>query len=150
PASSVQISERTGAWASVAPSSAGPLAMTAPFDRVTTDGLFHRSYRVSDLSQCPARLGDPDAGVLAGTDRHTVTSYYLPRDAKKARKMVQRRKADWHTTNKLLRNLDRQPSLEHEREIEDIELEEAELVAGNAPIDFVVLITVTGRDELDL
>src|SRR5699024_7290949 len=74
----------------------------------------------------------------------------LPRDAKKARKMVQRRKADWHTTNKLLRNLDRQPSLEHEREIEDIELEEAELVAGNAPIDCVVLITVTGRDELDL
>src|SRR5699024_9445131 len=74
----------------------------------------------------------------------------LPRDAKKARKMVQRRKAGWNTTSKLLRNLDRHPSLEHEREMEDIELEEAELVAGNAPIGFVVLIAVTGRDELDL
>src|SRR5690625_1838928 len=150
PDSSVQISERTGAWAGVAPSSAGPMAMNAPLDRVTTDGFLHRTYKVSEFPQSQARLGFLDAFVFAGDFRHTVTSYYLPRDAKKARKMVQRRKADWHTTNKLLRNLDRQPSLEHEREIEDIELEEAELVAGNAPIDFVVLITVTGRDELDL
>src|SRR5699024_5703732 len=109
---------------------------TTLFRSVTTDGFLHRTYKVSEFPQSQARLGFLDAFVFAGDFRHTVTSYYLPRDAKKARKMVQRRKADWHTTNKLLRNLDRQPSLEHEREIEDIELEEAELVAGNAPIDF--------------
>src|SRR5690625_1626903 len=116
PDSSVQISERTGAWAGVAPSSAGPMAMNAPLDRVTTDGFLHRTYKVSEFPQSQARLGFLDAFVFAGDFRHTVTSYYLPRDAKKARKMVQRRKADWHITNKLLRNLDRQPSLEHERE----------------------------------
>src|SRR5699024_2780557 len=144
------ISERTGAWAGVAPSSAGPMAMNAPLHRVTTDGFLHRIYKELAFPQSQSRLGFLDVFVLARDFRHPVTCYYLPRDEKKARKMVQRRKADWHTTNKLLRNLDRQPSLEHEREIEDIELEEAELVAGNAPIDFVVLITVTGRDELDL
>lgn len=150
PDSTVQISERSGQWAGVAPSSAGPMAMETFLDKVSTDGYLHRTYKVSEFPQAQARLGFLDAFVFAGDFRHTVTSYYMPRNAHKALRRVQRRKADWANSDKLLRKLDRQPSLEHERERDDIDLEEGELVAGNAPVDIAVLITVTGGDEMDL
>src|SRR5699024_12275345 len=82
PDSSVQISERTGAWAGVAPSSAGPMAMNAPLDRVTTDGVLHRTYNVSEIPQSQARVRLLDALGLAGDFRHTETRYYLPREPK--------------------------------------------------------------------
>lgn len=150
PDSTVQISERTGQWAGVAPSSAGPMAMKTTLDKVSTDGYLHRTYKVSEFPQQQARLGFLDSFVFAGDFRHTVTSYYLPRDARRALKSVQRRKADWHSTDALLRKMDKPPSLEHEREYQDIHLEEQELVTGHAAIDFAVLITVTGRNDMEL
>lgn len=150
PDSTVQISERTGDWAGVAPSSAGPMAMTTSLDKVSTDGYLHRTFKVSEFPQQQARLGFLDSFVFAGDFRHTVTSYYLPRDARKALKSVQRRKADWSSTDALLQKMGRQASLEHDREYQDIHLEEHELVGGHAAIDLAVLITVTGHNDMDL
>lgn len=150
PDSTVMISERAGDWVGVSPESAGPVAMEAFADHVRTDGFLHRTYKVSEYPQSQARLGFLDALVFAGDFRHTVTSYYGPTDSRAALRKLQRRKADWKTSDRMLGKLDRQPSLEHEREWEDIAREEAELVEGHAALWMSTLVTVTGRDEMEL
>lgn len=150
PDSTVQISERSGDWVGVSPSSGGPVAMEVFSDHVRTDGFLHRTYKVSEYPQSQARLGFLDALVFAGDFRHTVTTIYQPTDGRAALRKLQRRKADWTTSDRLLKKLDRQPSMEHEREWEDIERAEAELVDGHAALWMSVLVTVTGRDEMEL
>ena len=63
---------------------------------------------------------------------------------------TQQRKADWVTGDKMRRKLDRPESLEHQREIVDIEAEEMDLMEGHAAIDMVGLVTVSGSDEEQL
>src|SRR5699024_12023725 len=91
PGSSVQISERLGDWVGAAPHSAGPMAMEVFKDRVTTDGFWHRTYKVSEFPQKQARFGFLDALVFAGEFRHTVSVYYAPGQPRKALKKLQKR-----------------------------------------------------------
>ncbi|NUL44057.1 PrgI family protein [Cellulosimicrobium funkei] len=150
PDASVVISERSGDWVGVAPGSAGPMAMEVFADHVRTDGYLHRTYKVSEFPQSQAGLGFLEPLVFAGDFRHTVSVVWSPRDVRKALNQVQRRKADWRTTTRLLDKLDRPHTLEHDRELEDIKGEETELVSGHARLDLAVLITVTGADEMEL
>ncbi|WMY80041.1 SCO6880 family protein [Citricoccus sp. I39-566] len=150
PQASVVISERSGDWVGVAPDSAGPVAMEVFTDHVRTDGYLHRTYKVSEFPQSQARLGFLEPLVFAGDFRHTVSVIWVPRDARGALNHLQRRKADWRTTTRLLDKLDRPHTLEHDRELEDITREEAELVDGHARLDLAVLVTVTGADEMEL
>lgn len=150
PQASVVISERSGDWVGVAPGSAGPVAMEVFTDHVRTDGYLHRTYKVSEFPQSQARLGFLEPLIFAGDFRHTVSVVWVPRDARGALNHVQRRKADWRTTTRLLDKLDRPHTLEHDRELEDINREENELVDGHARLDLAVLITVTGADEMEL
>lgn len=150
PGSSVQISERSGQWVGAAPHSAGPMAMEVFKDRVSTDGFWHRTYKVSELPQKQARFGFLDALVFAGDFRHTVSVFYTPGEPRKALKILQNRKADHRASSNMLKKLGKEPTLEHEREREDIDDEEDQLVSGHAPVHLSVLITVTGADELEL
>lgn len=150
PDASVVISERSGNWVGVAPNSAGPVAMEVFTDHVRTDGYLHRTYKVSEFPQAQARLGFLEPLIFAGDFRHTVSVVWSPRDVRKALNKVQRRKADWRTTTRLLDKMDKPKSLEHDREDEDINREETELVNGHARLDLAVLITVTGADEMEL
>ncbi|WP_366133757.1 SCO6880 family protein, partial [uncultured Citricoccus sp.] len=117
---------------------------------VRTDGYLHRTYKVSEFPQSQARLGFLEPLIFAGDFRHTVSVVWVPRDARGALNHIQRRKADWRTTTRLLDKLDRPHTLEHDRELEDINREETELVDGHARLDMAVLITVTGADEMEL
>ncbi|HRO31605.1 SCO6880 family protein [Citricoccus sp.] len=150
PQASVVISERSGDWVGVAPGSAGPVAMEVFTDHVRTDGYLHRTYKVSEFPQSQARLGFLEPLIFAGDFRHTVSVVWVPRDARGALNHIQRRKADWRTTTRLLDKLDRPHTLEHDRELQDITREETELVDGHARLDLAVLITVTGADEMEL
>lgn len=150
PRASVVISERSGDWVGVAPGSAGPMAMEVFTDHVRTDGYLHRTYKVSEFPQSQARLGFLEPLIFAGDFRHTVSVVWVPRDARGALNHIQRRKADWRTTTRLLDKLDRPHTLEHDRELEDIDREETELVDGHARLDLAVLITVTGAAEMEL
>jgi hypothetical protein len=150
PEASVVISERSGDWVGVAPGSAGPMAMEVFTDHVRTDGYLHRTYKVSEFPQAQARLGFLEPLIFAGDFRHTVSVVWVPKDVRKALNDVQRRKATWTTTTTLLKKLDRPHTLEHDRELEDINREETELVDGHARLDMAVLITVTGADEMEL
>lgn len=150
PGSSVQISERLGDWVGAAPHSAGPMAMEVFKDRVTTDGFWHRTYKVSEFPQKQARFGFLDALVFAGEFRHTVSVYYAPGQPRKALKKLQKRKADHRSTSNMLKRMQKEPSLEHIREREDMDAEEDDLVAGHAPVQLSVLITVTGGDPMEL
>src|SRR5699024_9467807 len=142
------ISERGGDWIGAAPHSAGPMAMEVFKDRVITDGYWHRTYKVSEFPQKQAQFGFLDALVFAGDFRHTVSVYYSPGEPRKALKKLQKRKADHTASSNMLNRLGKEPSLEHEREREDIDAEEDQLVSGHAPVQLAVLITVTGEDEL--
>ncbi|MGW9550879.1 SCO6880 family protein [Citricoccus zhacaiensis] len=150
PQASVVISERSGDWIGVSPGSAGPVAMEVFTDHVRTDGHLHRTYKVSEFPQAQARLGFLEPLIFAGDFRHTVSVVWVPRDARGALNHIQRRKADWRTTTRLLDKMGRPHTLEHDRELEDINGEETELVNGHARLDLAVLITVTGADEMEL
>lgn len=150
PGSSVQISERSGDWVGAAPHSAGPMAMEVFKDSVTTDGYWHRTYKVSEFPQKQAQFGFLEALVFAGEFRHTVSVFYSPGEPRKALKTLQKRKADHNTTKTMLAKMHKEPSLEHVREREDIDAEEDQLVSGHAPVKLSVLITVTGSDEMEL
>lgn len=150
PGSSVQISERSGDWIGAAPHSAGPMAMEVYKDTVSTDGYWHRTYKVSEFPQKQAQFGFLEALVFSGDFRHTVSVFYSPGEPRKALKTLQKRKADHKATGNMLDRMGKEPSLEHEREREDIDSEEDQLVSGHAPVHLSVLITVTGSDEMEL
>src|SRR5699024_7649880 len=70
--------------------------------------------------------------------------------SRKALKKLQKRKADHRSTSNMLKRMQKEPSLEHIREREDMDAEEDDLVAGHAPVQLSVLITVTGGDPMEL
>src|SRR5699024_2398353 len=104
------------------------------------------TYKVSEFPQKQAKFGFLDALVFAGDFRHTVSVYYAPGEPRKALKKLQKRKADHRSTSNMLNRMDREPSLEHLREREDMDAEEDQLIAGHAPVQLSVLVTVTGGD----
>lgn len=150
PDASVEISERSGEFSGVAPTSAGPMAVDVHRGHLSSDSGLHRTYMISEWPQFGARFGFLDRFVFLGDFRHTVTVIMRPRDQRKALKKVRGRKATHHASEKTRRKLGGADSLEHRRELEDLEAEERELVEGAAALQQVGLITVTGRDEMEL
>ena len=150
PRSSVEISSRRGDREGVAVSAAGPMHASWDVNRFESDGALHRTFKISEWPQSQAQLGFLDRLVFAGDFRHTVSVYIRPRDTRKAFKDVERRKADWETNDKLRRKAGRQQSLRHDRQLEDIEREETELVVGHAALKIACLITVSALSEQEL
>ena len=150
PDSSVEISERTGDFAGVSPTSAGPMAVDVYRGHLSSDSGMHRTYMISEWPQFGARFGFLDKLVFLGDFRHTVTVVMRPRDQRKALKAIRGRKASHETSEKTRRKFGSSASLEHKRELDDIEQEERELVEGAAALQQVGLITITGRDEMEL
>lgn len=150
PDSSVEISERTGDFAGVSPSSAGPMAVDVHRGHLSSDSGMHRTYMISEWPQFGARFGFLDKLVFLGDFRHTVTVIMRPREQRKALKGVRGRKATWASSDKARRRWGSTESLEHARELDDIEQEERELVEGAAALQQVGLVTITGRDEMEL
>ncbi|GFZ85346.1 hypothetical protein GCM10011359_13080 [Nesterenkonia alkaliphila] len=150
PLSTMEISDREGDFAGVAPDSAGPMHAEWTLDRFESDGALHRSFVISEWPQAQAQLGFLDRFIFAGEFRHTVSLYVKPRDTRKALKDNERRKADWQTNETVRSRLGKQPSLRHTRQIEDIEREEAELVESHAPVKIACLITVSATTEQEL
>lgn len=150
PDASVEISERTGDFAGVAPTSAGPMAVDVHRGHLSSDSGLHRTYMISEWPQFGARFGFLDKFVFLGDFRHTVTVIMRPRDQRKALQKVRGRKATHHASERTRRKLGGADSLEHRRELDDLEAEERELVEGAAALQQVGLITVTGRDEMEL
>lgn len=150
PHSAMEISDRSGERAGVAVEAGGPMFATWTVDQFQSDGAFHRTFKISEWPQAQARLGFLDRLVFAGDFRHTVSLFIRPREARKAFKDVERRKADWETNDTLRRRLGKQPSLRHERQIGDINREETELVQGYAALRIACLVTVSAASEQEL
>lgn len=150
PDSALEISDREGDWAGASPESAGPIGADVAPNHLWSDGWYHRTFMISEWPQARADLGFLDDLVFAGEFRHTVTVVFKPKEIRAAMRKTQQRKADWETGDKMRRKLDRPESLEHQREIVDIEAEEMDLMEGHAAIDVVGLVTVSGSDEEQL
>lgn len=150
PESSVEISERTGDRAGVAPTSAGPMAVDVHRGHLSTDSGLHRTFMISEWPQFGARFGFLDELVFLGDFRHTVTVVMRPREQRKALRAVRGRKATWEASDKQRARWGKPPSVEHSREAADLEDEEQQLVEGAAALQQVGLVTVTGADEAQL
>ena len=145
PESTVAISDRTGEFAGVHPDSAGPMGLYPYNNCVDTDGYLHRTFIVTEWPQAKARLGFLSELVFSGDFRHTVTVMMQPQDARKAMSKVQGRKADWQTSQNLRRRWKSADSLEHDRQREDIDIEEEEMVDGHAPLMLAGMVTVSAK-----
>lgn len=150
PGSSMSISDRVGADAGVAPESAGPMHANWTHDRMISDGALHRSFVLSEWPRSEAKLGFLEKFIFVGEFRHTVSLYVKPRNTRKALSDNQRRKADFNTNDNIRRRTGRQQSELHDRQLEDIQREEGELVRGMAGLKVAAVITVSGFDEHEL
>lgn len=150
PSSSVEISDREGDFAGVSPSQAGMMHGVWSSSRFQSDGALHRTFKISEWPQKQAGLGFLEKFVFAGDYRHTVSLYVKPRNTRKALKSAERRKSEWDTTNMVRAKFGKQASREFEREIEDLEYEEDEVVSGHAAVSLVCLITVSAFSEEEL
>lgn len=150
PGSTVGISERTGDFAGVHPESAGPMGMEEYRSHVVSDSGFHRTYMVSEWPQSQANLGFLGSLIFVGDFRHTVTVLHKRRDTRQALKQTKMRKATWDSSERTRKRLGQPPSLEHQRELADIEDEEQQLVDGHAALTQIGLVTISGSDERDL
>ena len=150
PASSMDLSDRTGDRAGAAPESAGPMHATWGNDVFESDGALHRTFKISEWPQAHARLGFLDKFVFAGDFRHTVSLYLRPRGVRGAFRNVEQRKADWGTNETIRRKLGKQASQRHDRQYEDVEREEGELVNGHVPLKIACLVTISAFTEQGL
>lgn len=150
PDATLEISDREGDWSGVAPEEAGPMGMEVAPGHLYSDGWYHRTYTISEWPQAQANLGFMEKFIFSGEFRHTVSVILRPKEIRGALRKTQNRKADWETADKFRRKLDRPESLEHKREIEDIEQEELDLMAGHAAVDIAALITVSGATPEEL
>ncbi|WP_261623254.1 SCO6880 family protein [Nesterenkonia marinintestina] len=150
PEATLMISERTGDRTGVRPEEAGPMALDAGPSYVESDGVLHRTYAVSEWPQEQAQLGFLESMIFAGEFRHTVTVVCKPREKRAALRGTQGEKADWEASESTRQKLKRPDSLEHRRQIEDINQNETELVRGNAALKQGALITVSGKDVQEL
>lgn len=150
PSSALEISDREGDWAGASPESAGPTGADVSPTQIWSDGWYHRTFEISEWPRGQARLGFLGKLVFAGPFRHTVTVVFKPKDLRGAMSKTQQRKADHQSAGKMRRKLDRPESLEHERELEDIQAEELDLMEGNAAVDMAGLITVSAETEEEI
>lgn len=150
PESSVAISERSGEFRGVAPHAAGPMSLDVHRSHLSSDSGLHRTFMISEWPQHGTRFGFLDKLIFVGDFRHTVTIIQKPRDQQKALRQTRGRKSTWESSDRTRRRIGMAASLEHERELSDIELEEAELVNGHRALTQVGLVTVTGRDAEEL
>lgn len=150
PGSALEISDREGDWAGASPESAGPTGADVSPLQVWSDGWYHRTFEISEWPRGQARLGFMENLVFAGPFRHTVTVVFKPKEIRGALRKTQQRKADHQSAAKMRRNLDRPESLEHARELEDIEAEELDLLESNAAVDIAGLVTISAKTEEEI
>lgn len=150
PSSALEVSDREGDWAGASPEASGPTGIEVSAIQIWSDGWFHRTFEISEWPRGQARLGFLEKLVFAGPFRHTVTVVFKPKDIRMAMRKTQQRKADIGTATRMMSKMDRPETLEHQRELEDVEKEELDLMEGHAAVDVVGLITVSAKTEEEI
>lgn len=150
PASAVEISERTGAFAGVAPSAAGPMVMLPEWSSLRTDTGVHRSWWISEWPRKRAKLGFMSKLVFAGDFRHTVTLVARPYSVAKAMKEVTTSLSDWEAGLRVQDRLGRPISRAQRLEGSDLEFREMQLTDGFGALKIGGYVTVSATDEHEL
>lgn len=148
PAASVEISERGDGGVDV--SAAGPMWAKDSLATYSSEEALHRTFKISEFPRSQAQLGFLTQFIFAGDFRHTVSTYMKPRDVTKALKTNERSRATWGTNETIRQKLGRQKTLRHDRQIEDLEQEENELVQGHAALRMTILVTVSAFSEEEM
>lgn len=151
PAATFELADRRGEFSGVSVKSAGPMAVDdRPWDHLRTDSGFHRVYRVTEWPRERAELGFMQNLILTEGHRQTVTVQMVLKDTEKAHKQIEGEKADWETTNRTHQKMKKMTSRRQQKEIQDIEQRESELVAGHSPYDLGAFVVVSGESLPDL
>lgn len=150
PASAVEISERTGTFSGVSPSSAGPMIMLPEWSSLATDTGVHRSWWISEWPRKKAGLGFMKKLVFAGDFRHTVTLVARPYPTGKAMKEVTQALADWEGGIDIQVRMGRPVSRAQRLEGSDLEFQEEQLTDGFGSLRIGGYVTVSAADPQEL
>lgn len=148
PMSSVEISERGDDGVDV--STAGPMWSRDSLATFSSEGALHRTFKISEFPRSQAQLGFLTEFIFSGDFRHTVSVYMKPRDIGKALKTNERSRATWGTNETIRQKLGKQKTLRNDRQIEDLDQEESELVRGHAALKMTILITISAFSEEEM
>lgn len=148
PASSVEISERGDDGVNV--SAAGPQYAKDSLATFSSENALHRTFKISEFPRSQAQLGFLSGFIFSGDFRHTVSVYMKPRDIGKALKTNERSRATWGTNDTIRQKLGKQKTRRNDRQIEDLDQEEEELVRGHAALKMTILITVSAFSEEEM
>ncbi|HCN20879.1 MAG TPA: hypothetical protein DIT15_01245, partial [Arthrobacter bacterium] len=150
PASAVEISERTGAFAGVAPASAGPMVMLPEWSTLQTDTGIHRTWWVSEWPRKKASLGFMSKLVFAGDFRHSVTLIAKPYPVAKAMKDITTSLADHDSGLDIQHRLGRPISRAQRLEGTDLEFREMQLTDGFGALKIGGYVTLSASDATEL
>lgn len=148
PASSVEISERGDDGVDV--SAGGPMWAKDSLATFSSEGALHRTFKISEFPRSQAQLGFLTKFIFSGDFRHTVSVYMKPRDIGKALKTNERARATWGTNDTIRQKLGKQKTLRNDRQIEDLDQEESELVRGHAALKMTILVTISAFSEEEM
>ncbi|GAB3249188.1 SCO6880 family protein [Arthrobacter pigmenti] len=151
PAAAVEVSERSGSFAGVAPSSAGPMVMVPEWNRLITDTGHHRSWWVSEWPRKRAKLGFLSKLIFAGDFRHTVTLIARPYPAKAAMREVTASMSDYDSGIKIQEKTGRPVSRAQKLEGTDLTLREVQLNDGFGAMKLGGYVSVSAftEDEME-
>jgi len=146
------IDARTEGHHGVAPASAGPMAGVEAWDHIHVDDAFHRTFEVTEWPRIAA-LPDFLSAATTLPFPHSVSLTFSPVPVRSSMARIKRERGALESNAELRRRRGnvRDDNAFERREREDIERREQELAMGFGDLEFIGLITVTGRSlqELD-
>lgn len=150
PASAVEVSERSGSFAGVAPSSAGPMVMVPEWSRLITDTGHHRSWWISEWPRKRAKLGFLSKVIFAGDFRHTVTLISRPYPATAAMKEVTSSMSDFESGIRIQQKTGRPISRAQMLEGTDLAMREVQLNDGFGALKLGGYVSISAFTEEDM
>jgi hypothetical protein len=150
PAAALELADRGGDAAGVAPHSAGPMAMIPHWRHLVTDTGYHRTWWISEWPRKRAKIGFLNEVLFAGDFRHTVTLIAKPYSAGKAMKEVTKGMADWEAGISIQQKLERPVARAQMLEGRDLAYREVQLTDGFGALKLGGYITVTADTEHEL
>ncbi|NED97140.1 PrgI family protein [Phytoactinopolyspora alkaliphila] len=141
--------ERTGLGRD--PSAAGPVAVSARWDHVRIDDGWHAVVWIREWPR-----EDIDASflvplVLTASVQRTISVFYRPRTAREAARDIRVELAEQESEQRRRNRNGTRTSAVQQRENDDVERRERELVAGHADLAYtgLVAISATSKDDLN-
>ncbi|NEE01197.1 SCO6880 family protein [Phytoactinopolyspora halotolerans] len=140
-----------GSGTGVAVDVAGPVGVATEWDHVRIDDGWHAVLWVREWPRQDVDASFLTPLMLTNTVRRTISLFYRPRTTRQALKELRTEQAEQESEQRRRDKHDIRTTAAQQREQEDIDRRERELVVGHADLPYTGLIAVSGstREDLD-